>query len=161
VPIGLIMMVQPSIDPETGEIILFLRPSISRLTQSVADPAVDIAYNASVTAGADKTKSPTQSMIPVVEVREIDSVLRLNNGEMAILGGLMEVRSSEHRQGIPGLDEVPLLRDLTGSIAEGDTIVELVIVLKATIVDNGAAPDGADQRLMSDYTTDPRPLSTP
>jgi hypothetical protein len=55
---------------------------------------------------------------------------------------------------------VPLLRDLTGSIAEGDTIVELVIVLKATIVDNGAVPDGADQRLMERYTTDPRPLKS-
>jgi len=159
VPIGLIMMVQPSIDPETGEIILFLRPSISRLTQSVPDPAVDIAYNASITDSTDRKSSPTPSMIPVVEVREIDSVLRLNNKEMAILGGLMEVRSSEHKQGIPGLGEVPLLRDLTGSISEGDTIVELVIVLKATIVDNGAAPDAADQRLMEKYTTDPRPLN--
>lgn len=159
VPIGLIMMVQPSIDPQTGEIILFLRPSISRLTQTVADPAVDIAYNASAAAGvAANQSSPTQSLIPVVEVREIDSVLRLSNKEMAVLGGLMEVRSSEHKQGIPGLDEVPLVRDLTGSISEGDTIVELVIVLKATIVDNGAVPDGADHRLMEKYTTDPRPL---
>jgi general secretion pathway protein D len=97
-------------------------------------------------------------MIPVVEVREIDSVLRLSNKEMAVLGGLMEVRSSEHKQGLPGLDEVPILRDLTGSLTEGDTIVELVIVLKATIMDNGATPDGADHRLMDKYTTDPRPL---
>jgi len=97
-------------------------------------------------------------MIPVVEVREIDSVLRLQETEMAILGGLMEVRSSEHKQGVPGLDEIPLVRDLTGSLTEGDTIVELVIVLKATIMDNGATLDGADHRLMSEYTTDPRPL---
>lgn len=157
VPIGLIMMVQPSIDPQTGEIILFLRPSISRLTQTVSDPAIDIAYYASNT-DPSKLKSPTPSLIPVVEVREIDSVLRLNNKEMAILGGLMEVRSSEHKQGMPGLDGVPILRDLTGSLAEGDTIVELVIVLKATIMDNGTAIDGADQRLMDKYTTDPRPL---
>jgi general secretion pathway protein D len=157
VPIGLIMLVQPSIDPQTGEIILFLRPSISRLTQTVSDPAIDIAYYASNT-DPSKLKSPTPSLIPVVEVREIDSVLRLNDKEMAILGGLMEVRSSEHKQGFPGLSEVPIVRDLTGSLAEGDTIVELVIVLKATIMDNGAAPDGADKRLMDKYTTDPRPL---
>jgi len=158
VPIGLIMLVQPSIDPQTGEIILFLRPSISRLTQTVADPAIDIAFNASISSETNASKSPTQSMIPVVEVREIDSVLRLQDKEMAILGGLMEVRSSEHKQGFPGLDEIPLVRDLTGSLTEGDTIVELVIVLKATIMDNGATLDGADHRLMSEYTTDPRPL---
>ncbi len=158
VPIGLIMLVQPSIDPQTGEIILFLRPSISRLTQTVADPAVDIAFNSSINVDSSRLTSPTQSMIPVVEVREIDSVLRLNNKEMAILGGLMEVRSSEHEQQIPGLGNVPILRDLTGSLTEGDTIVELVIVLKATIVDNGTTLDRADRRLMNKYITDPRPL---
>lgn len=161
VPIGLIMLVQPSIDPQTGEIILFLRPSISRLTQSVPDPAIDIAYNASITNDAQNEVTPrTQSMIPVVEVREIDSVLRLHDKEMAMLGGLMEVRSSEYKQGIPGLDEVPLVRDLTGSLAEGDAIVELVIVLKATIMDNEApSPDDADYRLMDKYIRDPRQFS--
>lgn len=158
VPIGLIITVLPSIDTQTGAIILFLRPSISRLTQTVADPAVDIAYNASINANATGQKSPTQSLIPVVEVREVDSVLRLKNNEMAVLGGLMEARSSEHNQGLPGFESVPLLRDLTGGITEGDTIVELVIVLKATIVDNGATPDLADQRLIKHYITDPRPL---
>lgn len=158
VPIGLIMMVQPSIDPDSGEIILFLRPSISRLTQTIADPAVDIAYNASTTA-ANKVTDVKPSLIPVVEVREIDSVLRLQDREMAILGGLMEVRSAEQTDSIPGLDNIPLIRDLTGSIAEGDTIVELVIILRATIVDKVAHPDGADMRLMHSYTTDPRPIS--
>lgn len=159
VPIGLIMMVQPSIDPDSGEIILFLRPSISRLTQTVSDPAVDIAYNASTTA-ANKVTDVKPSLIPVVEVREIDSVLRLQDREMAILGGLMEVRSAEQTDSIPGLDNIPLVRDLTGSIAEGDTIVELVIILRATIVDRVASPDGADMRLMQSYTTDPRPISS-
>ena len=159
VPIGLIMLVQPSIDIQTGEIILFLRPSISRLTQSVPDPAIDIAYNASISRdNPSKVIPPTQSMIPVVEVREIDSVLRLKDREMAMLGGLMEVRSSEYKQGLPGLNEIPIVRDLTGSLAEGDTIVELVIVLKATIMDNGSIPDGADMRLINKYTSDPRPL---
>lgn len=157
VPIGLIMLVQPSIDPDTGEIILFLRPSISRLTQTVADPAIDIAFNSSST-DSNKLTSPTQSMIPVVEVREIDSILRLNNKEMAILGGLMEVRSSKHEQNLPGFENIPFIRDLTGSIEEGDTIVELVIVLRATIVDNSISINDADHRLMSTYISDPRPL---
>lgn len=158
VPIGLIMLVQPSIDPSTGEIILFLRPSISRLTQTVADPAIDIAFNSSINVDSNKLTSPTQSMIPVVEVREIDSILRLNNKEMAILGGLMEVRSSKHEQNLPGLENIPLIRDLTGSIAEGDIIVELVIVLKATIIDNSSSISDADHRLMNKYISDPRPL---
>lgn len=158
VPIGLIMMVQPSINPDTGEIILFLRPSISRMAQTVADPAVNIAFNASTTA-TNKVSDLTPSLIPVVEVREIDSVLRLQDKEMAVLGGLMEVRSAEQKDGIPGLTEIPIIRDLTGSIAEGDTIVELVIILKATIVENGSSPDNADMRLMTNYTTDPRPMT--
>ena len=157
VPIGLMMLVQPSIDIETGEIILFLRPTISRLAQSVADPAVNIAYNAS-TKASDKLVAAQPSLVPVVEVREIDSVLRLKDREMAVLGGLMEVRSAKHKSAVPGLDEVPLIRDLTGSLAEGDIVVELVIILRATILNDSPAPDAADKRLMRKYITDPRPM---
>jgi len=155
VPIGLMMSVQPSIDPDTGEIILFLRPSISRLNKSVPDPAVEIAYNANISANG--TNAPlTPSMIPVVEVREIDSVLRLQNGEIGIMGGLMEVRSYQDTNKIPGLGDVYIVKELFSSTAEGDVVVELVIILKATITDGAPPLDAADTRLSTDYVSDSR-----
>ncbi|MBY0462057.1 MAG: secretin N-terminal domain-containing protein [Alphaproteobacteria bacterium] len=160
VSIGLVMSVQPSIDPETGEIILFLRPTISRLNQAVRDPAVDIAYNANISAGTSASEliKPHPSLVPVVEVREIDSVLRLKDGEIAILGGLMEIRSTQDNAKLPFLGDVALVKELFNSYSEGDLVVELVILLKASILEDAAGPDNADQRLLQSYIRDPRPL---
>jgi len=156
VPIGFVMTVQPSIDVETGEIILFLRPTISRLNKSVPDPAVDIMNNSLAANGATTPSKP--SLIPVVEVREIDSILRLKDGGVAILGGLMEVRSIQDTNGLPILNDIEVVRELFSSYTAGDQVVELVILLKATIMaDSPSPPDAADQRLQQ-YVPDPRPL---
>jgi general secretion pathway protein D len=153
------MSVQPSIDPETGEIILFVRPSISRLNKSVADPAVDIAYNANLSVSGNNV-AVTPSMVPVVEVREIDSVLRLQNGEIGIMGGLMEVRSYDDKAKIPGLGDLQFVKEIFSSAADGDSVVELVIIIKATITDGAPLPDAADNRLTEKYIADPRKWSS-
>ena len=161
VPIGLVMSVQPSIDEETGEIILSLRPTISRLTRSVRDPAVDIAYNANAQAnGNANVTPPLPSLIPVVEVREIDSVLRIKDGEIGVLGGLMEVRSIQDRTQLPGAGHVPILGEFVKERVDGDSVVELVILLRATIVEGAPALDDADDRLYHQYTDDPRRFKT-
>lgn len=154
VPIGLVMSVQPSIDHSTGEVILSLRPTISRLSKSVNDPAVDIAFSANNSSDFPIEHKP--SLIPVVEVREIDSVLRLKSGEIAVLGGLMEVRAANETNKLPAAGDIPLLGALFRSTATTEDIVELVIFLKATIMDSGPAADDADKRLYEDYIEDPR-----
>jgi general secretion pathway protein D len=151
VPIGLVMSVQPSIDNDSGEIILFLRPTVSRLSESVADPAVDIAANAT------SSTNIKPSLIPVVEVREIDSVLRLKNGEIAIMGGLMEVRSVNDTSKLPFVGDAPLFGDLFKSHTDGNYVVELVILLRASIKEDAPAPDAADTRLQH-HMPDPRPF---
>lgn len=155
VPIGLIMTVQPSIDETSGEIILSLRPTISKLSRTVRDPAVDIAFN-SIRGNNNDDVQLTPSLVPVVEVREMDSVIRLKTGEIGIMGGLMEVRSIQGRSQLPGIGELPLIGELTKSRADGDEVVELVIVLKATIVDQAPPLDEADNRLYHGYIKDPR-----
>jgi general secretion pathway protein D len=159
VPIGLVMSVQPAIDYDKGSIILSLRPTISRLSQSVKDPAVDIAFNAA--GGSNGSFQPTPSLIPVVEVREIDSVLRLQSGEIAVLGGLMEARTINGSAKLPVAGDIPVLGEIFKSTVEGDEVIELVILLRATIIEEEETPrpDAADQRLYQDYINDPRPLA--
>jgi len=149
------MSVQPSIDQETGDIILSLRPTISRLTHSVSDPAVEIAL---ANARAHSSVQPKPSLIPVVEVREIDSVLRLHSGEIAVLGGLMEARATNGTAKVPIAGDIPLLGQLFTASADGDEVVELVILLRASIMEDAPSPDSADQRLYEEYVEDPRPL---
>jgi MSHA type pilus biogenesis protein MshL len=155
VPIGLVMSVQPSIDQDTGDIILSLRPTVSRLTHSVSDPAVEIAF---ANAKSQSQVKPKPSLIPVVEVREIDSVLRLQSGEIAVLGGLMEARATNGTAKLPVVGDLPMVGQLFTASADGDEVVELVILLRASIIDDAPAPDAADQRLYQEYMDDPRPM---
>ena len=156
VPIGLIMTVQPSIDDETGEVLLSLRPTISKLARSVNDPSVDLTFQAIRNQDNTSTITPTPSSIPVVEVREMDSVIRLKSGEIGVMGGLMEVRSINGRSQLPGIGELPLVGELVKSRADGDEVVELVILMKATIVNYAPAPTPVDNRLYHGYVKDPR-----
>lgn len=164
VPIGLIMSVQPSIDVDSGDVVLFLRPTISKFTKTVSDPAVGIA-----TQDAEKTNSTTStsgstptpvSNIPIVEVREIDSVMKLKDGEIGILGGLMEVSSFDDKRGIPGLMDTPILSDVFSGQAQGDRVVELVILLKVSIHQDSVSPQAADTRIQKEYISDPRSWSS-
>ncbi|MBA4249677.1 MAG: hypothetical protein C0440_03705 [Candidatus Pelagibacter sp.] len=165
VPIGLIMSVQPSIDVDSGDVVLFLRPTISKFTKTVSDPAVGIATqdaektNSSNSSSSSSSATPV-SNIPVVEVREIDSVMKLKDGEIGILGGLMEVSSFDDKRGIPGLMDTPILSDVFSGQAQGDRIVELVILLKVTIHEDSVKPQAADTRIQKEYISDPRSWSS-
>jgi MSHA biogenesis protein MshL len=61
-----------------GEVILNLRPTISRITSFATDPNPALA-NAGVV-----------NRIPVVQSREMESILRVQSGDIAVLGGLIQ-----------------------------------------------------------------------
>jgi general secretion pathway protein D len=158
VPIGLVMFVQPSIDLNSDTITLFLRPTISKLSGTVSDPAVDIAIRSM--DSKDKINYEP-SRIPITEVREVSSVLKLKDGEIAVLGGFMEVRSSKDSKGIPISNSLPVLGDITGNAGMEDNIVELVILIRVRITrddeqDNNLQ-SAADIRLQR-FVPDPRPF---
>lgn len=153
-PVGFIMPIQVSINRDTGEVILFVRPTVSRKKGSIADPAV--RFNAKTRNIADT--SMFDSKIPIIEVREIDSVIRLKSGNIAILGGLMETRAEDERKGPAGSERMPILGHAFGAQKGNDKLVELVILLKATIVGDHPFYDSSDLRLMRYYTNDSRPF---
>ena len=153
VPVGLVMTVQPSIDAEHGRVSMTLRPTISRIVSEVDDPSIGLnAAQAGVT-------NPVQSQIPVLAVREMDSVIRLHSGEVAVMGGLMQDSSINQDQGIPPFDSMPVVGTLAKSRDNEGTTTELVILLRATIADAPQA-DSADSDLYEHFGKDPRPLPT-
>ncbi len=147
VPIGLVMVVQPSVNTETGEITMTLRPTLSRVQKEVEDPAVAI-----------KSHQRVKSTIPVVQVRELDSVLKMKSGQIMVMGGLMEDHANYASTSIPGADEIPLLGELARGKDDDQNTTELVIFLTAHIVEDPFIMD-ADKRLYNYYTEDPRPLN--
>lgn len=144
IPIGLVMVVHPSINRETGEITLTLRPTISRVQKEVEDPAVAI-----------KSGQKVKSTVPVVQVREMDSVLKIKSGQVVVMGGLMEDRANHSTTSIPLLDSIPFFGELAKSKEDEEQLTELVILLTAHIVEDTCRVD-ADDRIYNTYTEDPR-----
>jgi general secretion pathway protein D len=149
VPIGLVMVVQPSICHQDGKIIMTMRPTISRVIQEVPDPAVGIASHQKQT-----------SYVPEVQVRELDSVLSMQSGETIVVGGLMEERADHDTSRVSGMSDLPLVGSLFKSQSHDQQVTELVIFLRASIIDSpttGAQP--ADERIYNTFAQDPRPLT--
>ncbi len=154
VPIGLVMFVQPSIDVENDTITLFLRPTISKLSGTVNDPAVDITLQS---ISDNKNVKYQPSMIPITEVREVSSILKLKDGEIAVLGGFMEVRSAKNKSGLPFVSDVPIVGEASSSYGTGDEVVELVILIKVRIAKDQENQKATDIRLQR-FVPDPRPF---
>jgi general secretion pathway protein D len=157
IPIGLVMTVQPSIDRKNNTILLTLRPTISKIANYKEVPFLFHNYSAQ---GNNTLGSPQIQMqkIPIVDVRELDSVLRLKSGQIAVMGGLMQEKSLNSRKGIPHMENTPV-DFITGSREKNTEVTELVIFLKATILRNKSKMHHkADQKIYEKFSSDPRPL---
>jgi general secretion pathway protein D len=50
--------------------------------------------------------------VPEIQVREMEPVLKVFSGQIAILGGLMQDRLTKDVDGLPGLSRLPGIRNL-------------------------------------------------
>ncbi len=121
VPVGIIMTMTPQIDDD-DVITLNVRPTISRLVAFVNDPNPELA------------KEDVKNPVPRIAVNEMDSILRLVNGQIGVLGGLMTDDQRDDDAGIPGLKDVSFFGNLFKSKSKSYTKKELVIFLRPTIV---------------------------
>ena len=81
------------------------------------------------------------SNIPVIQTREMESVMRLQSGQTAVLGGLMQDSASNTEDGIPGVSRIPGIGALFQQRKDVNTKTELVIFLRSTVI-RDASMDG-------------------
>lgn len=159
IPIGLIVTVQPSIDVKNNTVLLNLRPTISRIRDYKRVPYLFQSFNRvpgrPLMPYMQEIPMPYMQKIPIVDTREMDSVLKLNSGQVAVMGGLMKEESTNNRNGLPGLVE---LDPVVGENEKSTNVTELVIFLKATILRN-KKHHAADKRLYEKFANDPRPIN--
>ena len=128
VPVGFIMSLVPQIS-DSDSVVLNMRPTISRKIADVADPNPSLAQ-ANVT-----------SLIPVIQTREMESVLRVQSGQVAVLGGLMQDATSRVEDTIPGVRDLPFLGQLLEQRKDLNQKTELVIFLRPIVI-RDASIDG-------------------
>ena len=86
-----------------------------------------------VSIGAD---SGALTKYPILKVREAQTQILLKSGDSAVIGGLQSerVRTSVHK--VPFLGDIPLLGVLFKRTTTNKEKIELLIFLKATIIEN-------------------------
>jgi MSHA type pilus biogenesis protein MshL len=76
----------------------------------------------------------TRVSLPVVELKSIVTQLKLRDGDMVILGGLIDQDDSKLSNEVPGLGAIPFLGNLFKNKENAKSIKELVIILKVNMV---------------------------
>jgi len=123
VPVGFMMSVTPFVSDDDS-ISLNIRPTLSRIISYVNDPNPSLAQNNII------------SKIPVIQEREMSSMLRLRDKQTAIIGGLIQDLNSKDNAGVPLLKDIPWVGELFKYRDDKVTKSELVIFIRPVIVKN-------------------------
>lgn len=126
VPVGLVMNVTPQISDDDS-VLLNIRPSISRKFGEVQDPNPALVG--------------ITSSIPVIRTREMESMIRVDNGNIAVMGGLMEDGLENNDAAVPAISRIPVIGNLFQNRDDARRKTELVVFLRPTIIKD-ASIDG-------------------
>ncbi|MDR2450733.1 MAG: type II and III secretion system protein [Candidatus Accumulibacter sp.] len=98
---------------------LNVRPSISSIAALKQDP------NPALTVVNE---------VPQIRTREIESMMRVKSGDIAVLGGLMEDRLENRSGRFPGVGDIPFFGEIFTTRNDASRKSELVIVLRPTVI---------------------------
>lgn len=110
----------------------------SEYVNMIVHPAVSEieGFEAGVVTAGTEAQSGTQ--YPILKVREAETQIMIKSSETAIIGGLQEERDREAIKKVPLLGDIPFL----GRLFRRETLtkekVDLLIFIKASIVENEA-----------------------
>ncbi|HNQ56891.1 MAG: pilus (MSHA type) biogenesis protein MshL [Burkholderiales bacterium] len=118
VAVGLVMAVTPQIS-ESSSVLLNVRPTISRITGTKRDPHPALTI---------------PNLVPEIQTREMESLMSVNDGDIAVLGGLMQDSVNNTDDAVPGASKIPILGNLFTYRNDTTTKTELVVFLRPTVV---------------------------
>ena len=79
-------------------------------------------------------------------VNETDTLVRIQDGAIVAIGGLMQLESSRNASGIPGTTSMPGLGALFGNRANQGRKKEVIVLIKPTIIRSAADWDAQNRR---------------
>ena len=72
--------------------------------------------------------------LPVVNMREMSTTVQVNDGEMLVIGGLIDTTTGTQDKGVPVLNKIPVVKYLFGYESKTVQRRELVILLAPKII---------------------------
>ena len=117
---GISLDVTPQIDDATS-VMLHVHPSVTSVTEKTKQ--IDLG-------SVGNFRLPLASSA----VNETDTVVRIQDGSIVAIGGLMQLESSKNASGLPGTTNLPGLGSLFGNRATTGRKKELVVLIKPSII---------------------------
>ena len=130
VSVGFFMSLTAQIS-DGDTVTLNVRPSISSISELKRDPNPIIP-------------STIPNYVPQIRTREIESLMRIESGDIAVLGGLMEDRADYKTGRVPGVGDIPFFGELFNTRSNTSSKSELVVLLRPTVI--------KDASLRGDYS---------
>lgn len=117
---GVALDVTPQISLQ-GDIVLHVHPSVSEVSEQTK----------TITTVDGVTTMP----LAASNIRESDTIIRAANGQVVVIGGLMQNSAQDEVASVPILGDIPLLGALFRHTKKSTRKSELVILLKPTVID--------------------------
>ena len=133
VPVGFVMNVTPQISDD-DTVLLNVKPSVTRVISTVDDPNPALSLLSVCGNPPPAGCAAVKSSIPVVQTREMESILKINSGQIAVLGGLIQDSMSDLEDSTPGVNRVPGVRNLFLNSTRQSQKTELVVFMRPIVV---------------------------
>jgi MSHA biogenesis protein MshL len=126
-------IVQSSVTPQslTEGIVLSVTPQIS------ADGIIHMNINPSITERTGVATSRLGDQVPIISVRETDTLVRVRQGDTIVIAGLMQDRASVDTAKVPVIGDVPVVGNLFKRTEKSRRKTDLVILLTPTVMGPG------------------------
>lgn len=138
VPVGIVLDIQAQI-ADNGDITLSVNPSVTQVARVESDT---IGPASSPLASAN---------LPVVDRRDLDTVVRIQSGQTLVLAGIIKTSDSVDNRGVPWLKDIPFLGALFKQNDLSKSRTELAIFITPTLLEDPADIEAnrqaAEQRL--------------
>jgi MSHA biogenesis protein MshL len=150
VPVGIVLDIQPQVS-EDGMITLAVNPSVSEVVTTRSFSVTGQGGGASAT-------------LPVVDRRDLDTVVRMKNGETLVMAGIIKNKEGYDDRGVPWLRRIPFFGNLFSKREKSKQHTELAIFITPTLVEDPtqvkAQTERSEQRLeKSGADLDPQPVA--
>jgi MSHA biogenesis protein MshL len=139
-------VLQTTVTPQsiTEGVVLSVTPQIG------ADGIIHLSITPSITERTGTATSRLGDQVPIVAVRETDTMVRVHEGETIVIAGLMQERALTETTKVPVLGDIPVVGGLFQRKEQTKRKTDLVILLTPTVMTPGeiAATAASDmQRL--------------
>jgi MSHA type pilus biogenesis protein MshL len=126
-------IVQSTVTPQslTEGVVLSVTPQIS------ADGIIHMNINPSITERTGVATSRLGDQVPIISVRETDTLVRVRQGETIVIAGLMQDRASVDTAKVPVIGDVPVVGNLFKRTEKNRRKTDLVILLTPTVMGPG------------------------